>query len=550
MADSEDELSPDLAPHEHESAAQLAEDAERSARRLGSGRLALGMAAVLAVTVLLRMLNLTFPMGQPAGMAAHVGRRWMHGEGPYRDNWDHQGPALYLMAGIVTDVIGISPAANRLAMMTIDLATLLLLYALVRQWCNRIEGMVAAGIFGFFSGALLVQGDCLAAGPPMNFLIVLAFLALLRSEGRKVPWLALAGLALGLALCFRLAALVYLAGIVFCTVASKRGSDSRVARWGLRPIIIVAFAAAPPAAFAAYFASVKALDDFWNSYVIYNWLYHWPLGHYGFLRHRLATLWGLAREQAALWLFAGGWIIHAFSIGFRRETRFIAFWCLLASTAALAARHVETEHFVLTIPPLAVAAALAVTNPSEKFLRRNEQGRLETSSGMLIAFAITLALGFLYTARRILRDRATSNVMTTDRAAYKVGRLILKNTEPHEKVYQWGSRAQMYVYAQRGSAHRFFYNWPINSPQRVSEFFEPYLQPELFENIYATLTDVMPPFFVTTEDYVEGRLERPPPKPIEDWFRFVRRHYYVAAKFEALPFSYTVFVRNDRKLKK
>ena len=77
MTDSEDELKPDLAPvdepagvyrlsdlapDEHESAAQLAEDAERSARRLGSGRLALGMAAVLAVTVFLRMLNLTFPI--------------------------------------------------------------------------------------------------------------------------------------------------------------------------------------------------------------------------------------------------------------------------------------------------------------------------------------------------------------------------------------------------------------------------------------------------------------------------------------------------------
>jgi hypothetical protein len=533
---------------EWQSPAQLAEDAARSARRLGILPLLGVMAAILGVTMFLRTLNLNFPMGQPAGMAAYVGRRWMHGDVPYLHCWDNQGPAVYLMAGVVTEVIGISPMANRLAMMSVDLATLFVLYALVRQWSNRIEALVAGGLFGFFSGALLVQGDCLSAGPALNFLYALAFLALLRSDGRKLRWLAVAGFALGSALCFRIVAWVYLAAILLWTVLSRRGSTSWPARLGLRPLTLLAFAAIPPAAFAFYFARQGALDEFWHSYVTYNWLYHWPFGRPAFLGHRVRILRGLAPEQAALWLFAGGWIIHAFSIGFRRETRLVAFWCIIAIGAALASRHVQTGDFIQTIPPLALASALAVTNPSERFLRRNERGRIETSSGMLIVFSLILAASFLYTQFRILRYRAASEVLTTDRAAYRVGRLIYENTRPQEEIYLWGSRPQIYVYAQRRAAHRFFYNWPLNDPRRVSEFFETFIQDDVFRDIYNTLTEVMPAFVVTTENYVDNQAQPGRLGPIAPWFRFMRRHYDLWKVVEAEPYSYTIFVRKDRKI--
>lgn len=532
-----------------DSAEQLAEDAARSARQMRPSVLVAGMAAIVAVTVLVRMLNLTFPMGQPAGTAAFVGRRWMAGEVPYRDAWDNQGPALYLMAGLITDLIGISPAANRLAMMAIDLATMLLIYLLVRRWNNRTEALVAAGVFGFFSGALLVQGDCLATGPPMNFLYVLAVLSMLRSDGHKLRWLALSGFAAGLAICFSLVASIYLAALLLWILVARKGSTSRAARWGLRPVAILAAAALPVAAFAAYFATERALDDLWNSTIIYNWLYYWPFGRHMFVSGRLKLLWGLIPEQGALWLFAGGWAIHAFSIGYRRETRLLTLWCGVAMAGALAARHVSAEHFIQTIPPLAIAAALAVTNPSERFLRRNAAGRLETSSGMLVAFSVVLFLAFLYTEVRILRYRVKSTVLTTDRAAYEVGRLIYKNTEPGEKIYLWGSRPQIYVYAQRAAACRFFYNWPLNSTRRVSEFFEPILQPKLFDYINRTLTEVVPAFVVTTELQAEGSPDPSQLGPIAPWFAFMRRHYRKWKTVEARPYSYTIFVRKDRKLR-
>ncbi|HUT35637.1 MAG TPA: glycosyltransferase family 39 protein [Planctomycetota bacterium] len=524
---------------------------------------------VLALALLVRLPLTRFPMGSSAGTVAYVGQRWLEGAVPYRDAWDHRPPGLYLLSGLVVRrlaplgaaaeqglirlllgpsarVVRITPGEAmpetcRLAMWLIDLATVLLVYRLVRLWTGHVEAVVAAGICGFFSGAFLVQGDCLGAGPPVSCLAVLAILAALRSEGRRPRWLALSGLACGLAACFDLTALLYALAVVLWAASSTRGADPAAKRWLLRPALVVGAALLPMAGFAAYFWARGAFGDFWRSAVVYNVLYRWfpvatrtPAYYWQVVR-------SLAPEQGALWLFAGGWALHAFSMGFSRHTRLVAYWGLCAVAAALVTRQLDAAYFQQTVPPLAIGAALAATNPSERFITRDARGRLETRSLLLVLLAAGMAFGFLYTEWRAFRTHASRTDSRADRVAVSVANMIRDRTMAGQPIYVWGVGPQIYVLADRPAAHRLFYNRPLNVPWVVNEFFG---GPEVFDDIGRALIRAEPAFFVTTEAALLSAPEHG--GPLREWAEFRNKHYDLWRIEETRP--YVVYLRKDRAL--
>jgi len=522
------------------------EEVARAARQMSRRHALLWMLLVVVLMVLVRLPLFSFPMGQAAGTAAYIGRRWIARqivEVPYRDMWDYDAPATYLMGGLIVRLFGPSAVRCRLAMMALDLGTVLLVYWFMRQWCNRTEAVVAAGLCGFFGGAILVQGDCLGPEHPMAFCVVLSMVAALHSKGRRWVWVALSGLAGGAAVCFRPLAWVYVAGLMVWLVATNGGSKSRLVRWLVRPAVLLYFATIPIACFVLYFWWAGALDDFWRNLVVHTWRYRMPVWTWEFIRRNLRVPWVLAPEQVALWLFAGGWAVHAFSTGFRRETGLVALWGAVSVAAALLARRVSTVHFLQVVPPFAIGAALAVTNPSERFLKRDVRGRLETSSALLGVFAVALLLGFLYTERRAYLGRASRVEVSTDKAAAEVAALIRRRTNWRDKIYVWGTRPQIYVIAKRGAAHPAFYNRELNidrDPRRQAKFFTP----DVYQDIFLTLVREQPPFVVTTEEYVAEDIDSL--GPIAPWFYYMREHYDLWKIVDANPYSFTIFARKDR----
>lgn len=522
------------------------EEAARAARQMGRRQAFLWMLVALALMVVVRLPLFSFPMGQTAGKIGYVGRRWVAWrivEVPYRDLWDYEAPANYLLGGLAVRLLGPSAVWCRLAMTAIDLGTVLLVYYFVRQWCNRTEAVVAAALCGFFSGGILVQGDCLGPEHPLAFWVTLAMVAALHSKGRRWTWVALSGLAAGLAACFRPVALLYVAALMVWLVGTNGDTKSRVLRFLVRPAVLLVFAAVPLACFALYFWWAGALEEAWRGIVVHTWRYRAPVLTGGRLSQNLKVPWVLAPEQVALWLFAGGWAAHAFSQGFRRETGLVAWWGVVSVAAALLTRRVVEVHFHQVVPPLAIGAALAVTNPSEKFLKRDARGRLATSSGLLALFGLALLAGFIYTERRAYLARASRVDLSTDKAAAKVATLIRQRTSWRDKIYVWGTRPQIYVLARRGTAHPAFYNRELNldrDPRRETKFFPP----NVYQDIFRTLEKEQPPFVVTTEEYLPEDIDSL--GPIALWFYYMREHYELWKIVDAKPYAFTIFARKDR----
>ena len=73
----------------------------RSAERVSRRSTAHALLALVLLAVAIRLPQMKFPLGHVAGTAVYVGERWLEGEVPYKEVWDHRGPALYLLGGVL-----------------------------------------------------------------------------------------------------------------------------------------------------------------------------------------------------------------------------------------------------------------------------------------------------------------------------------------------------------------------------------------------------------------------------------------------------------------
>ncbi|NQT87682.1 hypothetical protein HQ560_13010 [bacterium] len=470
-----------------------------SPKTLTPRRIVLWLLLIFLLAIAVRVPAFFLPMGSEAGRVAYVGRRWAAGAVPYRDVWDRDPPGIYVIAGTIVRFLIPSARRCRVVMVAFDLGTLALLIALARRWCTWPETLVAAGLCAVFGGAAHVQGDCLTAGPPTALLLTAAVYAASRGGAGRGIWFLAAGLAGGLAVTVRPTAGAVVAALVLWALRVGRGERPFGVRAGRAGLVLVG-GLLPAAAFVAWFAvqGQDALAALWDSVFVYNAHYRWLPNFAVTWQPNMTLLRGLAPEQGALWLFAAGWVTHAFSVGVRRETGLIALW-LLASLAVLGVgQRLEAIDFLIAVPPMAIAAGLAVTNPSEPFLQRDERGRLRASSQMLVLFAAVLVGGFLYAQARAHASEEARERIRADRAAADVAFLLKRRTNPFTSIYVWGDKPQIYVLADRPAAHRIFFRRPLNSPRA----FEDYFGKGIVDDIFTTLREKQIPFFITTETAV------------------------------------------------
>jgi len=538
--------------------------AERVSRR-GAAH---ALFALVLLALAIRLPQMKFPLGHVAGTALYVGERWLEGHVPYKDVWDHRGPALYLFGGVlarrgaplvaaaeqwlVRTLLGPEGAAVRIrpaeavpetcraAMMACGIATMFVVCAFVRQWMGRLEAIAAAGLCGFFSGAIVISGDCLEALPPATLLVAVAFLAALRSRGRRLPWLLGTGVAAGAAVCFEPLAVTYVLFLALWAAGTSGDELRGLRRWVVSPVAVLAGALLPVAAFIAYFASRDATVEMWQCLGVYNLRYRWhPLATWLPSTHA-QTLRAIAPEQGVLWLFAIGWALHAFSQGFTRESRLVVLWGLVASTCALIPRQMTPSDVFQTVPPVAIGAALAVTNPSEPFLQRDERGRLATRSIVQALFVVALFLGLLWTEWRAFRVGASRERLSTARAAEKVAHHIRDNTMPWHPVFVWGRYPQIYVLANRPAPFRIFNTRPFNVRRILREYFGTKTLAELF----AALAKSLPPYIVATEGFLPDELDRFGPGRL--WSSFMNTHYVEERIIQSRRTDFVIYVRRDR----
>lgn len=183
-----------------------------------------------------------------------------------------------------------------------------------------------------------------------------------------------------------------------------------------------------------------------------------------------------ARGAAGMVLI-GGWILAAFAVDIAGErlgglAKFVPYGVWLA--------------------PLAGVGVVALLG---RWMTARGRGRLVAGAcAVLTALTLVGLLGVSALRQRghVARQRDPQD---TNVVAAKVAAQLRELTTPDERVYVWGSRAQIYVLARRLTVSPYLYNTSFHVSLDKAFLF----QPERRAEIMAGLEEHTPPYIVTTE---------------------------------------------------
>ena len=426
------------------------------------------IAAFYAYGLLTLAGTLLWPMGRDQAVFSWVASVMRDGGLPYRDAWDHKGPATYMLSLVTQGLFGQNFWGLRVVDLLLLAATLWGQWLLARRWCGRLGAHVAVLLLlylyrnmGYWNTA---QPDGWAA------MALTGSLALLLSRSQPPLWRrAAAGALLGLAVMFKITFLAFVpVFIVLDLVGPASSLKSRLAR----PLVLGGASLAMAGAWIGWMAYRHILGAFWEINVSYNRVVYAGLSQHILSRH-LRELW-IAFAKVTPCIPLAAWGVWTAGKARRRYTAAM----LLVGGTALALLIYQNKYFIYhrapVYPALASLTGLGVGRLAAHLRRAaGPQTHRWTGCAMLAIVALLLIpnmSGLNVTGWRALVLRtvpveayyrkyeggALSLVANTHAAQY-----MNERTQPADYVLVWGAEPMIYTLADRRSPSRFGFISPL-----------------------------------------------------------------------------------------
>jgi len=157
------------------------------------------LAAVMLLTIFIRIRMLAAPLERDEGEYAYAGQLILQGLPPYKLACNMKMPGIYAAYAAIMAVFGQTHIAIHFGVMLINIATIILLYLLAKKILNEIAATAAAVFFAVTSMSVNIQATANAE----NFVILPAVAAMLLlikfTETKKIIYLIGSGMLLGIA---------------------------------------------------------------------------------------------------------------------------------------------------------------------------------------------------------------------------------------------------------------------------------------------------------------------------------------------------------------
>ena len=422
-------------------------------------RVVIGWLALAACAfVALRAPLLELPLERDEGEYAYIAWRMQEGDVPYRDAFDQKPPGTFAAYWLAFEVLGRDARSPRLLLHLWSLGTAVVLFLLLQALAGRLAAAAAVLVFAALSadpriGAATVNTEAFLLLP-----MVAALACTLRGarRGGAAAWLA-AGALSALAVAFKQVAATN--AIYVCVLALVLPGPG--ARW-LRALGLAAGASLVVVPIVAVFAAVGAAEAFTDAVLLHNLEYASRRSFAEGLAALGAAFGSQAPSFAFVWLLAGCALLRPGLEG-RPVWGVLTGW-LLASLAGVAIGwQFRPHYFVQALPALAACAGVALASAVRALEQR--------ASGA--AYGAALALGIVLVTLPALANREVLTAATPELAARRlwglnpfpeaaaIGRHIARTSAPDESVYVVGSEPQIFFYAQRRSATRYIFFYPL-----------------------------------------------------------------------------------------
>ena len=498
----------------------------------GSGAPALriaiiGWLLVAALACVLRAPVAALPFERDEGEYAYIAQRWLAGDVPYRDAFDQKPPGVFLFYAAAFAVGGESPAAVRWAAQLATLAALGAILAIGARLFSPAVGVAAALVGwllsahpGWLGNAVNTEQVALA---PISFG---ALFALLAASRQRIAFSLCVGALGGVALLLKpvTAPIVAFEIVTAVWLSQRKLAHAIAAACGVVAVL------APT---ALYFATQGAWTQFLDAVVWNNLAYagttalrNYPASfaaEFGRTLVPLAPIY-LAMLAAPLALLPAA-RPRACT---RRRFGWVAAWLAVSLPAIAAGGYFRQHYFVLALPPLALLAGVALDALGRIAFRAPWLDRGFAPLAALLLAGSCVATSWWYfgpaSAESKLHRIYGSNPFPE---APALGAWLAAHAAPDDRVFIYGSEPQLLFYADRRSASRYPFVYPLTMPLPAAAS----RQREALGEF-----DAEPPRFVVGVFVRTSTLEQPgtPPALKSGLRERLERDYHVAA---VLPFA-------------
>jgi 4-amino-4-deoxy-L-arabinose transferase-like glycosyltransferase len=416
-----------------------------------------------ALPVLLYLPFLQEPFERDEGIYATIAQGLFDGRLPYRDYFEFKPPLVFGWYALGFSIFGENVVAPRIMAAFCLAVTTLLVFVAGRLLLTRRQAYFAAAIFAASTGLASLQFNANTEVFMLPFLVasLVAFVKGQR-EGR-LAWVFVAGFAGGIAVLTKQVAVWNLVALGGC--ALWLGWQRRLPLFELlRPAVALGLGwAAATALVLAPFALTSTLDDFFKVSLVYGWNYTRNVP----LQSRLG---GLGR--LALQLLATAPLIAAAGIGAAQLRRRLAepsalilvTWAVGSLLGIASSGRFFPHYLVQLLPAFALLAAPVAESAWQGLLAGWRPGRHALAIWAVLFlsclyFNLSIFLHTTPEARHIAKfPEAQARVEIASRA---LADYVRAETKPDETILNWGRETQIYFYADRKPATRYFYDRPF-----------------------------------------------------------------------------------------
>jgi len=234
----------------------------------------LALAAV--VLILFRLHAFDLPLETDECNYAYIGGRLLEGERLYTDLWDHQPFGVFVLFAGVIGLFGDAPEVFRWMSTAFSLASLVLIFAILRRLSGTGAALSGAILFAMASSDPGTAGEGCNREIYMNALILAAWYFVLRRAVAPSWGVFWAGCALALASSLKtIVAVHWLFLAVWIAVCAWRnaGSNRRMQSAATSLALLIAGPLVLWGSAAAYFGATGRLNEFVDAVFLFNLSY-------------------------------------------------------------------------------------------------------------------------------------------------------------------------------------------------------------------------------------------------------------------------------------
>lgn len=425
------------------------------------------IAALILIVTGIRVPLLPIPLERDEGEYAYIAWRLGHNELPYRDWVDQKPPGVFYVYRFALN-LPIEPVRSiHIVGLLFSAASVCALFFLGLRFMNPFWAWLGAALFAFLSSDPLVQGTAANTELFMLSPLILSQIAFVTGaeKGRGATlFMVLAGALTGIACMFKQVAIVnWFLQVALYPVFG--GTEKRWRRTGL-------FIAWSTTGFLAvlgivllYFWTRGGLREFVDNVFVHNLEYVGGVRPSARVEYCWSAVTTLARTQVIVWAVAVAGLTGLFISGRRKFFLFLAGWLITSVIGVSASGYFFPHYFQQLLPPLALAAsagaewlaAIPVWKTVPMWARR---AALSLSLSVLPAVTLWPFL-VTYTPTEAVKRIYPGNFFAE---MPELAQRIETVAPPETPVFIFGAEPELLFYAQRPSATRYIFLFPLYGP--------------------------------------------------------------------------------------